>query len=75
MIHRVQGQLVRMKQKSSSNAVFKSNTVRQIAKEVNHAVKLNYPDAGKYNDDHNKIGNTMIEGGAPSNFLLMKNDR
>ena len=64
-----------MKQKSSSNAVFKSNTVRQIAKEVNHAVKLNYPDAGKYNDDHNKIGNTMIEGGAPSNFLLMKNDR
>ena len=60
---------------AKQSAVFKSETVRQIQREVNNAVKLNYPAANQYDNEHLKIGGFSIEGGAPNNFLLMKNDR
>ena len=76
VVQRVRGQLIRMRPANArQSAVFKSQTVRQIQHEVNHAVKLNYPAANQYEDEHLKIGGFNIEGGAPNNFLLMKNDR
>ena len=38
------------------------------------ATKLNTPSVGQYDESRN-IGSYSIEGGAPNNFLLMKNDR
>jgi len=37
-------------------------------------VKRNMPCAGEY-DDPRQLGKIKIEGGAPNNFLLMKNER
>ena len=38
------------------------------------ATKLNTPSVCHYDEPRN-IGSFSIEGGAPNNFLLMKNDR
>ena len=50
--------------------------MRHIEKEVTEAVKLNYPGMSHYKaDEWDTITQQKIEGGAPNNFLLMKNDR
>ena len=75
ILQRVRGQNVKMKKGQSVSASFKSQTVRQIQREINHAVKLNYPGSQAYSDQSMMIGVNKLEGGAPNNFLLMKNER
>ena len=53
---RIRGQLIKMKPQAKQNAVFKSQTVRQIQRDLNHAVKLNYPGVNEYPNNHKKIG-------------------
>ncbi len=75
-VQRIRGQLVKVKKNNKGSASFKSTTGRLIETEINQAQKLNYPGMEYYNsNDWNAISQQKIEGGAPNNFLLMKNDR
>ena len=75
-VQRIRGQLVQVKKKSKGTAVFQSATGRQIEKELNHAEKLNYPGIQHYMaNEWDTMSQQRIQGGAPSNFLLMKNER
>ena len=75
-VQRVRGQLVKVRKTNKGSASFKSQTGRQIEREVTAAAKLNYPGMAHYNSNNwDTLAHQKIEGGAPSNFLLMKNDR
>ena len=75
-VQRVRGQLVKVRKNNKESASFKSATGRLIENEINYAQKINYPGMTKYEaNDWQTIGHQKIEGGAPNNFLLMKNDR
>ena len=75
-MHRIRGQLVKVKKTNKESASFKSKTGRLIEDEVSHASKLAYPGVQHYTaNEWDTIGQQKIEGGAPNNFLLMKNDR
>ena len=73
----MRGQLAKVKKTKKVSASFKSTTGRHIQNELNHAAKLNYPGMNAYTgaNEWDTISQMKIEGGAPSNFLLMKNDR
>ena len=75
-VKRIGGQLVKMRKSKKQSASFVSTTSRFIENELNHAAKLDYPGMAKYKSNNwDTIGQQRIEGGAPNNFLLMKNDR
>ena len=76
VVRRVNGQLMKSKKAQKASASFQSTTGRHIEKEVSHAAKLNYPGFNQYNaNEWDTLAQEKIEGGAPNNFLLMKNDR
>jgi hypothetical protein len=67
--------MLKVRQNNTGNASFKSNTGRSMEQHIQRHQKLNYPDMNAYTSEVNNIGTLKIEGGAPNNFLLMKNDR
>ena len=43
--------------------------------QIEHEKKLMMPGAGQYETNLSTFGGSRIEGGAPNNFVLMRNDR
>ena len=62
------------KKNAICNSSFKSTTERTVDAGVTRARKASLPVVGQY-EESRQIGNLSVEGGAPNNFLLMKNDR
>ncbi len=61
------------KSKSLSSS-FKSTTGRSLSLQLSHDLKRGVPSIGTY-EESRLIGREQIEGGAPNNFLLLKNDK
>lgn len=59
---------------SSTEATFKSKTDRTIGNLLSKGARSSMPPPGAYEQVGN-LAQNLIQGGAPNNFLLMKNDR
>jgi hypothetical protein len=53
---------------------FISTTDRSFSQQIQNEVKRGGPSIGSYAEVR-QIGRNSIDGGAPSNFLLLKNDK
>lgn len=70
---RVKGKKQNIRSKSLSST-FKSTTDRAIYQHTSLEVKKCAPDFGSY-EETRTIGSIKVEGGAPNNFLLLRNDK
>lgn len=65
---------IRVKQTIKS-AIFVSNTRRGLDEELHRNQKQGIPCVGHYEQDFLNMSNNIISGGAPNNFLLMRNEK
>lgn len=72
---RVRGKSVKMRKPDGTNSVFKSTTGRLIEDDINRVLKTQSGHVAQYELDLKDIGRPPVSGGAPNNFLLMKNER
>lgn len=72
---RVRGKSVKVKKPEQGNSVFKSTTGRLFENELNQIKKTQVGMVGQYETQIDKVGKGPTQGGAPNNFLLMKNER
>ncbi len=72
---RIRGKSVKVRKPDTTSVVFKSTTGRVIEEELKNNLKHQAAVVGQYETAITAIGKTSTQGGAPNNFLLMKNER
>ena len=72
---RIRGKSVKVRKPDTTSVVFKSTTGRHIEDDLKKTVKNTGAVVGQYEPVNSGIGKTSTQGGAPNNFLLMKNER
>jgi len=66
---------MKVKKPELTNGTFKSTTGRLIEDELKLVKKTDAAAVGQYEPQLAGIGKNLTQGGAPNNFLLMKNER
>eukprot|EP00347_Sterkiella_histriomuscorum_P018631 403344779 len=71
---KIRGKNIRMRSEMPHSAVFKSQTGRSLDQNLSYHIKQQSPADGQYNSSQG-LAHSFIQGGAPNNFLLMKNEK
>lgn len=70
---KVKGQSVKVKNQPTSS-FFQSVSTRSFDPKLEKHLKFNWPAAGHY-EETQSFGAFTLQGGAPNNFLLLKNNK
>lgn len=71
---RIRGKSMKVKKPDTTNSVFKSTTGRLLKDNIKKAARAQVAAPGQY-EPSMMMGKQPIQGGAPNNFLLMKNEK
>jgi hypothetical protein len=69
---KIRGQTTKVK--SSQSYTFTSTSTRSFDPKLEQNIKFHWPAAGQY-ENKDQIGQFKLTGGAPNNFLLLKNNK
>ena len=71
---KMRGQAVRVKNGAQSS-FFSSCSTRTFDDKLESNIKFHWPAAGQYETNKSSLGSFKLQGGAPNNFLLLKNTK
>ena len=70
---KIKGQTVKVRNQPTSS-YFASVSTRSFDPKLDSAIKFHWPAAGQY-EERDQFGAFSLQGGAPNNFLLLKNNK
>lgn len=70
---KIKGQSVKVRNQPTSS-FFQSVSTRSFDPQLDKHMKFNWPTAGQY-EEKKSFGSFTLQGGAPNNFLLLKNNK